>query len=153
MIPDLFHRLGINYFLSNDISHATNINVEEVDLHTFLNVLFTGTHITWRIDHGVYIIGSNTEGGERLSTVQVFPMKYRMVDKVSEFIPTELKANVEIITFPDLNSLVINGDQRAVIRIMNFLNEIDRSVPLISFDVIIVDATDKRRNPLVYPWE
>jgi len=26
---------------------------------------------------------------------------------------------------------------------MNFLNEIDRSVPLISFDVIIVDATDK----------
>ncbi len=142
MIPDLFHRLGINYFLSNDISHATNINVEEVDLHTFLNVLFTGTNITWRIDHGVYIIGSNTEG-ERLSTVQVFPMKYRMVDKVSDFIPAELKVNVEIITFPDLNSLVINGDQRAVIRIMNFLNEIDRSVPLISFDVIIVDATDK----------
>lgn len=70
-------------------------------------------------------------------------MKYRTVNKVSEYIPVELKTNVEIITFPDLNSLVINGDQRSVIRIMNFLNEIDRSVPLISFDVIIVDATDK----------
>lgn len=142
IIPDVFHRLGVNYFLSNEFEHATNINVEEVDLHTFLNVLFTGTNITWRIDNGVYIIGSHTEG-ERLSTVQVFPMKYRTVDKVSEYIPAELKTNVEIITFPDLNSLVINGDQRSVIRIMNFLNEIDRSVPLISFDVIIVDATDK----------
>lgn len=142
IIPDLFHRLGINYFLSNDFDHATNINVEEVDLPTFLNVLFTGTDITWRIDHGVYIIGKHTEG-ERLSTVHVFPMKYRTVDKVSEYIPAELKVNVEIITFPDLNSLVINGDQRAVIKILNFLNEIDRSVPLISFDVIIVDATDK----------
>ncbi len=143
IIPNVFHRLGVNYFLSNQFEHATNINVEEVDLRTFLNVLFTGTNITWRIDNGVYIIGSHTEGGERLSTVQVFPMKYRTVDKVSEYIPAELKTNVEIITFPDLNSLVINGDQRSVIRIMNFLNEIDRSVPLITFDVIIVDATDK----------
>jgi len=142
IIPDLFRRLGVSYFLSNEIEHATNITVEEVDLPTFLNVLFTGTNITWRIDNGVYIIGNHTEG-ERLSTVQVFPMKYRTVDKVSDYIPTELKANVEIITFPDLNSLVIHGDQRRVIRIMNFLNEIDRSVPLISFDVIIVDATDK----------
>lgn len=142
IIPDLFRRLGVNYFLSNEIEHATNITVEEVDLPTFLNVLFTGTNITWRIDNGVYIIGNHTEG-ERLSTVQVFPMKYRTVDKVSDYIPAELKANVEIITFPDLNSLVIHGDQRRVIRIMNFLNEIDRSVPLISFDVIIVDATDK----------
>ncbi len=142
IIPNVFHRLGVNYFLSNQFEHATNINVEEVDLRTFLNVLFTGTNITWRIDNGVYIIGSHTEG-ERLSTVQVFPMKYRTVDKVSEYIPAELKTNVEIITFPDLNSLVINGDQRSVIRIMNFLNEIDRSVPLITFDVIIVDATDK----------
>lgn len=142
IIPDLFRRLGKNYFLSNEFNHSTNIDVEEVDLHTFLNVMLTGTNITWRIDNGVYIFGSHTEG-ERLSSVTVFPMKYRTVDKVAEFIPAELKTNVEIITFPDLNSLVINGDQRAVIRIMNFLNEIDRSVPLISFDVIIVDATDK----------
>lgn len=142
IVPDVFRRLGINYFLSNDFNHTTNINVEEVDLRTFLNVLFTGSNITWRIDNGVYIIGSHTEG-ERLSTAQVFPMKYRTVDKVSEYIPAELKTNVEIITFPDLNSLVLNGDQRSVIRIMNFLNEIDRSVPLVSFDVIIVDATNK----------
>lgn len=142
IIPDVFHKLGKNYFLSNEFDHATNINVEEVDLNTFLNVLFTGTNITWRIDNGVYIIGSHTES-ERLSTIQVFAMKYRAVNKIPEYIPQELKANVEIITFPDLNSLVINGDQRSVLKVINFLNEIDRSVPLISFDVIIVDATDK----------
>lgn len=142
IIPDLFRRLGVNYFLSNEFEHTTNINVEGVNLHTFLNVLLTGTNITWRIDNGVYIIGSHTES-ERLSSVHVIPMRYRTVDKVAEFIPLELKTNVEIITFPDLNSLIINGDQRSVIRITNFLNEIDKSVPLVSFDVIIVDATNK----------
>lgn len=142
IIPDVFRRLGINYFLSNNLDQATGINVEQVDLNTFLNVLFTGTNITWRIDNGVYIIGNRSEE-ERLSVVKVIPMKYRTVDKVADFIPNELKSNMEIITFPDLNSLVISGDQRMVIRIMNLINEIDKSVPLISFDVIIVDATDK----------
>ena len=142
IIPVVFNRLGVNYFISNEFEHDTNINVEGVDLKTFLNVLLTGTDITWRIDNGVFIIGSHTEG-ERLSTVHVFPMKYRTVDKVPDYIPTELKTNVEIITFPDLNSWVINGDQRSVIKVISFLNEIDRSVPLISFDVIIVDVTDK----------
>lgn len=142
MIPNVFRRLGVNYFLSNEFEHTANIHVEQVDLNAFLSALFTGTNITWRIDNGIYIIGNNTEGGS-LSTVLVYPMKNRTVSKVFDYIPEELKANTEIITFPDLNSLVINGDQRSVIRIMNFLNEIDRSVPLITFDVMIVETTDK----------
>lgn len=142
MIPNVFRRLGMNYFLSNEFEHTANIHVEQVDLNTFLGALFTGTNITWRIDNGIYIIGSHTEG-DRLSTVLVYPMKNRTVSKVFDYIPEELKTNTEIITFPDLNSLVVNGDQRSVIRIMNFLNEIDRSVPLITFDVMIVETTDK----------
>lgn len=73
--------------------------------------------------------------------VSVYPMKYRTVDKVVDVIPAELKQGVEIKTFHDLNSLVISGEGARCDRITAFLDEIDKSVPLISIDVIIVDAT------------
>ena len=73
--------------------------------------------------------------------VSVYPMKYRSVDKVVDVIPAELKQGVEIKTFHALNSLVISGEGARCDRITAFLDEIDKSVPLISIDVIIVDAT------------
>lgn len=73
--------------------------------------------------------------------VAVYPMMYRSVDDVVEIIPAELKQGMEIKTFHDLNSIVISGDGGLCDRITAFLDEIDRSVPLISIDVIIVDAT------------
>lgn len=73
--------------------------------------------------------------------VSVYPMKFRTVDKVVDIIPAELKQGVEIKTFHDLNSLVISGEGIRCDRITAFLDEIDKSVPLISIDVIIVDAT------------
>lgn len=73
--------------------------------------------------------------------VSVYPMKFRTVDKVVDIIPAELKQGVEIKTFHDLNSLVVSGEGARCDRITAFLDEIDKSVPLISIDVIIVDAT------------
>ena len=82
------------------------------------------------------------------SLVSVYPMKYRTVDKVVEIIPAELKQDVEIKTFHDLNSLVISGESGRCDRITAFLDEIDKSVPLISIDVIIVDATTNSSQSL-----
>ena len=73
--------------------------------------------------------------------VSVYPMKFRTVDEVVDIIPAELKQGVEIKTFHDLNSLVISGEGVRCDMITAFLDEIDKSVPLISIDVIIVDAT------------
>ena len=46
--------------------------------------------------------------------------------------------------FPDLNSIIASGDQRQVNRIEQFLQSIDHPVPLITIDILIVDATTKR---------
>lgn len=75
------------------------------------------------------------------SVVSVYPMKYRTVDNVLDIIPAELKQGVEIRIFHDLNSFVISGESGRCDSITAFLDEIDRSVPLVSIDVIIVDAT------------
>lgn len=141
IIYDVCQRLEINYFLANDLSQSTNIFVEAVELDEFLKILFTGTNFTWRCENDIYVFGV-IDPNNKLSTVKVFRLKYRTVDKIKEFIPEELKQNLEVITFPDLNSLIISGEQRRAIQLVHYLKEIDKSVPLISIDVIIVDASN-----------
>ncbi|MDR0892096.1 MAG: type II secretion system protein GspD [Mediterranea sp.] len=147
IVQDLARKLKLNYFLADNLSHPTNIYVDNVDLDEFFRVLFTGTNFTWRYESGIYVFGA-IKGDQKLSSVKVFPLKYRTVEKVQELIPAELKQGVEILTFPDLNSLIISGDQRKTLQVTHFLREIDKSVPLISIDVIIVDATNKYSQDL-----
>ena len=142
IVPDICQSLGLNYFMEEGIDHITGIFVEKVGLDAFLKVLFTGTDLSWRVENGIYIFGKTGENNA-LSVVKVVPMRYRAVDKVQEAIPAELKNGMEIITFSDLNSLIVSGNQQKAMQIVSFLNDIDRSVPLISIDVIIVDATEK----------
>lgn len=141
LILDVCHQLKINYFFVSPLEKTTGIHIDRADFDSFLKVLFTGTNFTWRVEGGIYIFGEMNDKGS-LSAVRVFPMRYRTVDKVFDIIPAELKLGVEILTFPDLNSLVISGTQRNIMQLVAFLNDIDKSVPLISIDVIIVDVTD-----------
>lgn len=139
IVEEVVRKLDLNYFMANSLSHPTNIFVESVELDDFLRVLFTGTNFTWKCENNIYIFGT-IKSEDKLSTVKVVSMKYRTVEKVQELIPGELKQGMEIFTFPDLNSLIIGGEQRKVLQIVNFLKEIDKSVPLISIDVIIMDS-------------
>lgn len=141
VVRDLCQRLNYSYFFVDNLDRTTGINVDKVDFDSFLSVIFTGTNFTWRVDNGIYIFGKANQGPS-LSSARVVPMKFRSVDKVLEIIPKEMSMGVEILPFPDLNSLVINGDQRKVVQLVTYLNQIDKSVPLISIDVIILDATD-----------
>lgn len=75
--------------------------------------------------------------------VRVFPMQYRTVDSILEVIPERLRKDLEIKVFSDQNSLVLSGPTRSVGLLEAYLTEIDKSVPMVSIDVIIVDATDR----------
>lgn len=79
-------------------------------------------------------------------TVRVFPMQFRTVDNLLEVIPERLKKDIEIKIFPDLNSLIISGSAGGIGALETYLTEIDKSVPMISIDVIIVDASDRRSH-------
>jgi len=141
VVQDLCQKLNLNYFFIDNLEHSTGIFVEKVNFDSFLKVIFTGTNFTWRVDNGIYMFGKENQGTS-LSTARVIPMKFRSVDKVMTIIPKDLSQAMEILPFPDLNSLVVNGEQSRVIQLMTYLNEIDKSVPLISIDVIILDATN-----------
>lgn len=141
IVPETMEKLKRNYFIAGDISCRVNVDVDSLTAETFLDVLLTGTPVTWKETDGVYIFGQNEAQGH-LADVIVYPMKYRTVERVIDIIPAYLKNGMEIKAFPDLNSLVISGNMRNAGRIRSFLETIDRSVPLIAIDVMIVDASN-----------
>ena len=107
-------------------------------------------------ESGYWMIGEKGRGGrpffpdenpvapQPLFCVRQFPMRFRTIDDVVEIIPSSLKKDIEIKLFSDLNSLVLSGNQTDVEAVEVFLKSIDKSVPLISIDVMIVDATDRK---------
>lgn len=111
---------------------------------------------TERTDSGIWMFGErgakeNTRlinGNARVNSsmycVRLFPMQYRTVDNIVEFIPAELKKDMEIKVFSELNSLVLGGDKQKIESLEEYLRSIDKSIPLISIDVIIVDASDSK---------
>lgn len=130
--------LKINYFLFNDIKGNTTLNIKQESFDSFLNHLFNGTDYTFQKEGELYLIGERAQEG--LRATKVVSLRYRTVEKVIDFIPSELKKGVEVKAFNDQNSLILSGSLRRIDEIQAFLRDIDRIVPVISIEVMIVDV-------------
>ncbi|MDR2936144.1 MAG: type II secretion system protein GspD [Rikenellaceae bacterium] len=144
ILASLCDQLGLNYYFISPINSQTSLYLRDVGLHTLLKVLFTGTDYSYYEEEGILMFGASKE--QVLASVRVVQMQNRTVNRLSEAIPPELKKGVQLQVFPDLNSLVLSGDQRLVARVEQFLKSVDKTVPLVTIEVIIVDAAKNRNN-------
>ncbi|HEY6162912.1 MAG TPA: hypothetical protein VI112_16905, partial [Bacteroidia bacterium] len=135
-------KMHFNYFLFSSPAGNTTVTIANASYDEFLEYLLNGTDYTFKKENDVYLIGERNL--ERLRSTKVFQFRYRTLEKVIDLIPTELKKNVEIKAFPDQNSLVLSGSEPKINEIMSFLLEIDRLVPMVVIEVIIVDVSNSK---------
>lgn len=131
--------LGIDRVFLVPLNQETALHVKNVDLPALFSVLFAGTPFTYREENGIFLFGSTTKNNELVLT-RVIPMRYRSADKIVELIPTAMKTGMQVQLFPDQNSIIATGSTRQVREVERFLESIDRSVPLITIEVLIVDS-------------
>ncbi|MBL7884625.1 MAG: general secretion pathway protein GspD [Bacteroidia bacterium] len=131
------NELKINYFLSSEPKGSTSLTIKNSTYDDFLNYLFNGTEYTYKKEGEIYLIGDR--GIEGLRSTKVITLKYRTVEKLIDHIPSDLKKGIEIKTFAELNSLIVCGSSPRIEELNAFIREIDRVVPVISIEVIIVD--------------
>lgn len=139
IILDLCEQLDLNYYFKSPVSLSTGIWVDTTDFETLLSVLLKGSKYSYYCERGIYIFGATQ--GDGLASTAIVPLVFRAISKVEDIIPAALKQGVEIKTFPDLNSLILGGDRRDVVRVETFLQSIDKPVPLITMEIIIADVT------------
>lgn len=138
LISAVTNQMGYDYFLFSEMKGNTSLKMDSASVESFLKYILNGTDYTFRKEGKIYLLGDRTIEG--LRRTEVYNFKYRTVDKIVDNIPAELKKGVEVRPFPDLNSLIISGSQPRIEELISFLNSIDRIVPLIQIEVLIIDV-------------
>lgn len=133
-----------NYFLFSEPKGNTTLYIENASYDEFLAYLLNGSDFTFKKDsfseksgQAIYLIGERKL--ERLRTTEIVSLQNRTVEKISEAIPAELKKDVDIKEFPELNSLILSGSHPKIEEIKKFVRAIDRVVPVVMIDVMVVD--------------
>lgn len=137
ILAGVSNELKFSYFLFTEPKGNISLTIKNASNDEFLSYLFNNTEYTFKKEGDLYLIGDrNIEG---IRTTRVVSLKYRTVEKVIDFIPADLKKDVEIKTFTDQNSLILCGSQPRMQELEKFIRDIDRVVPVISIEVLIVD--------------
>jgi len=138
LIKEVSEELKINYFLLSKVEGTISIYANGINYETFLETVLQGLEFSFKKEKGIYVIGSLKS---ELETTFVYDWQFRSVEKIVDFIPATYKTGVEIIEFHELNSLFLTGKKEKVEEVVGFMKQIDRPVPLITIEVIIVDVS------------
>jgi type IV pilus assembly protein PilQ len=138
LIKDISKKMGVNYFLYAEPKGNITLSLSKLPYEEVVRYLFKGTDHTITKEGTIYLIGDRKIEG--LRTTKVINLKYRSIEIIVENIPTDLKKDVEIKSFPELNSLILSGSAPAIQDIEKFIIEMDKLVPMVLIEVIILDV-------------
>jgi len=140
VVKNLSEYAGVNYFLYSDLSGNVSANVNNVGYEDILRlVLMNSPYAFSKNEGGVYMIGERSMAAMRED--RLIQLKYRSVDSLINMIPDEYRKNVLIKEFKELNSFLVNGPEAQINDIQNFVNQVDKKVPMITIEIIIMDVT------------
>jgi type IV pilus assembly protein PilQ len=142
VIRDLFQALEQDYYLLEELVGTTTVRVDGANLDDVLTNLLRGTEYAFKNDNGVYVFGKR--GMEGLREIKIVNLKYRPTDKVIELIPSELKEGVELKEFVELNRIIMSGASENLRQIEQVILEIDRPVPMVKIEMVVVDVDFNR---------
>ena len=137
IINAVSNEVKVQYFLFSDIKGLATFNVENAPYEQFLSNILNGTDYTFKKQGNVYLIGDRSIEG--LRTTRVIQLQSHEVQKMVDFVPADLKKGVDIKMFPDLSSLILCGSEPRINEIEAFIRQVDKPVPNISIEVMIVD--------------
>lgn len=132
------YELGAHYYLFSIPETKATLYIENATFDDFLSYVFSGTKYTFKKAEGIYLVGERNQ--ERLRTTELVTLENRTVESIQEIIPAELKKDVDIKEFPDLNGLIISGSYTRIEEIRAFLRKIDLPVPVVLIDLMIVEV-------------
>ncbi len=69
-------------------------------------------------------------------------LQNRTIDSLIHLLPKDVKEKLEIKEFADLNSLIVSGNEAEIDKLETFLKHLDRSVPLILIELMIVEVNN-----------
>ena len=132
----------MNYFLFSEIKGNVTTRISRVVFQDFIAYLLQGTAYTFKVENKLYLIGDRQLEGLREN--RIYQFQFRGYSEVHDVIPAEIKKGVEIKEFKELNSILLTGSLPQILEVEAFLRKVDKSVPVVLIDVIMIDISRAR---------
>jgi len=142
IIRDITKKLKLNYFLYSEIKGNCTLSIKGMTFDDVLRQLFKGTDFTYKKENNIYLIGDRKLEGLRVT--KLIQLQYRSVEVLTENIPADIRKDVDLKPFPELNSIIVSGSAPAIVEIETFISLMDRTVPLVMIEVIVIDVNKNR---------
>lgn len=137
LIIDAADKLKVNYFFYNKPENEkTSLLAEGITFEEFLENIFKGKKYTYKKQDTYFLIGEQiTEG---LRATELIQMENRSIETVLTSLPRVFNEKLEIKEFVELNGLIVSGSKTIVDELRIYLKQIDKVVPLVQIEVMIV---------------
>lgn len=143
VVIGLFEEVEASYFIYSKVEGNINVKLEQQSLENILENISTNTKYYFTvIDSNTYSYGERLVEGIRSN--EVIPIKYRDVAGILEHFPSQIIKDIEIKEHADLNSLIVSGSQKNIDEIKAFLEQIDKPIPVVLIDVIVIDYSSNK---------
>lgn len=139
VIKEVSEKMDKSYFINGELLGQKSFQLTNVTYETLLENLLLSTDFAYSRKENIYVI--DVKNNEAFKESKVIQLQNRTISKILEVIPTSLLEEMELIEFPELNSLLIAGSIQKVETLEQFINKIDKIVPVIMIEVMIVDIS------------
>lgn len=131
-------QVNADYFFTSPVQGETTLHLKGIRFPSLLNYLFRNTSFSFQQKDGVYLIGDNKS--RELKEFRIIQLQNRTIDTLISIIPKELKRDLELKEFSELNSLLVSGMPDQINTLESFIRSVDKVVPNILIEVMIIDA-------------
>lgn len=137
ILTEAAKKLNINFFMYNKPEGVISTLVaNSIAFDNLLDHLFKGKNYTYKRIDDLYLIGEHATEG--LRTTELVQLENRTIEAVLSTLPSTLTQNLEIKEFVELNGFVVSGSKTRIQEFKDYIYEIDRVIPVIQIEVIIV---------------
>jgi len=138
VLKEVSSRLGINHIFYKEPEGNISIFLQKVHYRDFYSFIFQTTEYTFSKKDNIYLIGDRKQEGFR--NTELVQLKFRTVEEIDKLIPPTLSEGVELQIFTEMNSVLLTGNSLKVESILQLLQKLDKAVPNVMIEVIVVEA-------------
>ncbi len=144
IIHEASNTVNENYFLFNELTDPITLDLKEVTYEEFLNTMLKAPKYGYKKEKNLYLIGDGAS--DSFKETKIIQLQHRSVKELITSIPADVLQGLEVKEFIDLNSLIASGPVSGLENLQRFINEIDKSVPVVMIELLIVNVQNNRET-------
>ncbi len=137
VLREVFLQIGFDLVVYDEVKGEITARCSQISLDNALSYLLRGTEYSYRSENGVYLIGGKSLQG--INSARLIRLNHLQVDKVAELLPQNITKQAALKVIKEHNGIVITGPQELINEAENFIREIDRPVPQVLIEALVVD--------------